>query len=154
MLNILIEFEFFHSRIKIYLTFNVEVRMKCNINLLFWFYLLPTFIKLKFFKKIIQLIKTWWKHGGFHNETLKEIWTYFLMFMLKNCHIKYLDLGGRTFWSILPCLDPLLYTFLAIHSIINEGMRFCTIENLVYHYRTTFFGWEMLENVWWSSDIF
>jgi hypothetical protein len=27
------------------------------------------------------------------------------MFMLKNCHIKYLDLSGHTFWSTLPCLD-------------------------------------------------
>jgi hypothetical protein len=34
MLNILIEFEIFHSRIKIDLTSNVEVGMKCNINLL------------------------------------------------------------------------------------------------------------------------
>ncbi len=25
--------------------------------------------------------------------------------MLKNYHIKNLDLGRRTFWSILPCLD-------------------------------------------------
>jgi len=33
-------------------------------------------------------------------------WTYFLMVMLKRCHINILDLGRYIFWSILPCLDP------------------------------------------------
>jgi hypothetical protein len=30
--------------------------------------------------------------------------------MLKNYHNKKLDLGGHTFWSNLPCLDPTTIT--------------------------------------------
>jgi hypothetical protein len=50
MLNILVDFEIINNRIKIYLTFNVDVGM--NTILICWFhsYLLPTFIVLKFFK--------------------------------------------------------------------------------------------------------
>jgi hypothetical protein len=87
MLNILMCFEIFYNRIKIYLAFNVEVGMKCNINLLVSFLLVTYFYCTKVFKFCIQLIKTWWKHGGFQNEILKRNWTYFVMFMLKNYHI-------------------------------------------------------------------
>jgi hypothetical protein len=37
---------------------------------------------------------------------------------------------------------------------MNEGMRFCTIEHLDYHYHTTFSGWEMFENAWRSLSVF
>jgi hypothetical protein len=57
MLNILMHFEIFHSRIKIYLTFNVEVGMKCNINLLVSFQLVIYFYCTKFFNFCIQLIE-------------------------------------------------------------------------------------------------
>jgi hypothetical protein len=42
-----------------------------------------------------------------------------------------------------------LYTIIAIiaiHSVINDGMRFYTMENLDYHYCTTFPRWEMFKN--------
>jgi len=68
MLNILMDFEIFHSRIKIYITFNVEVCMKCNINLLIPVLIVTYFYYPKVFKICIQLIKTQWKHGGFHND--------------------------------------------------------------------------------------
>jgi hypothetical protein len=43
MLNILMDFENFHNRIKIYLMSNVEVGMKCNINMLVSFLLVTYF---------------------------------------------------------------------------------------------------------------
>jgi hypothetical protein len=49
-----------------------------NINLSVWFYLLPIFIVLKFFKSYIQLIKIQLKHGSFHNETFKSFESIFL----------------------------------------------------------------------------
>jgi hypothetical protein len=57
--------------------------------------MLFTFNVLKFFKFCIQFIKIKWKHGGFHNESLKKI------LMLKNYHIKNLDLGGRIQFTML-----------------------------------------------------
>jgi hypothetical protein len=41
---------------------------------------------------------------SFHDESLKKI------LLLKSYHIKNLELGGRTFWSNLPCLDPTTIT--------------------------------------------
>ncbi len=52
------DFEIFHSRIKIYITFNVEVCMKCNINLLIPVLIVTYFYYPKVFKICIQLIKT------------------------------------------------------------------------------------------------
>ncbi len=79
--------------------YNVEVGMNTILTCSFHSYLLPTFLVLKFFKFCIQFINIQWKHGGFHNESLK------IILMLKNYHIKNLDLGGYIFWSNLPCLD-------------------------------------------------
>jgi hypothetical protein len=50
MLNILMHFEIFNNRIKIYLAFNVEVGMKCNINLLVSFLLIAYFYCTKVFQ--------------------------------------------------------------------------------------------------------
>ncbi len=69
MLNILVDFEIFHNRIKKYITFNIEVGMKCNINLLISVLVVTYFYCTKVFKICIQLIKNQWKHGGFHNDT-------------------------------------------------------------------------------------
>jgi len=65
------DFEIFHNRIIIYLASNVEVGMNTILTCQFHSYLLPTFI-VKIFQFCIQLIKIQWKHGGFHNETLKK----------------------------------------------------------------------------------
>ncbi len=35
--------------------------------------------------------------------------------------------------------SPFIYTIIAIHLVINDGMRFYTMENLNCHYCTTFF---------------
>ncbi len=70
MLNIPVDFENFHSKTKIYLMSNVEVGMNTILTCQFHSYLLTIFIILKNFKFCIQFIKTQWKHGGFHNETL------------------------------------------------------------------------------------
>ncbi len=43
-------FEIFHSRMKIYLAFNVEVGMKCNINMLVSFLLVTYFYYMKVFQ--------------------------------------------------------------------------------------------------------
>jgi hypothetical protein len=48
--------------------------------------------------------------------------------------------------------SPFLYTIIAIHLVINEGMRFCTMENLDHHYHTTFSGWERLPGVFWIKN--
>ncbi len=45
-------FEIFHSRMKIYLTFNKEVGMKCNINLLVSFLLVTYF----YYTKVFQIL--------------------------------------------------------------------------------------------------
>lgn len=42
--------------------------------------------------------------------------------------------------------SPILYIIIATHLIINDGMKFYTMEDLDFHYFTTFFGWEMLKN--------
>jgi hypothetical protein len=78
MLNILVNFEIFHCKIKIYLTSNVKLGMNIILTCLFHFYLLPTFIVLKFSKFCMQLIKTQWKHGSFHNKTFKKFELTFL----------------------------------------------------------------------------
>jgi hypothetical protein len=61
MLNILTDFEIFHSRIKIYLTSNVEVGMKCNINLLVVVLLITYFFKTKVFQILYSIHKNLWR---------------------------------------------------------------------------------------------
>jgi hypothetical protein len=53
--------------------FNVKVKMNIILTCSFHSYLLVIFIVLIYFKFFIQIIKTQWKHGGFHNETLNKI---------------------------------------------------------------------------------
>jgi hypothetical protein len=67
--------------------------------------LLLIFIVLKVFKFCIQFIKIQWKSESIHNEILKKIWIYFLMFMLKIAIFEIWNLSGRIFWSTSPCLD-------------------------------------------------
>ncbi len=54
--------------------FNVKVGMKCNINLLVSVLLVTYFFYCNnCFQNLYSTQKTQWKHGGFHNETLKRI---------------------------------------------------------------------------------
>jgi hypothetical protein len=46
--------------------------------------------------------------------------------------------------------SPLLYTIIAIHSGMNEGMRFCTMKNLDCDYHTIVSRWEKLEKFGWE----
>jgi hypothetical protein len=87
MLNILVDFEIFHNKVRIYLTSNVKIGM--NIILTCWFhsYLSPTFIVLKFFKFCIQLIKLNGSMGASIIRLQKKIEPSFLIFMLKNYYI-------------------------------------------------------------------
>jgi hypothetical protein len=57
MLNIVMNFENFHSRIKICLLFNVKVGMKCNINLLVMVLLITTFYQTKVFQILYSIHK-------------------------------------------------------------------------------------------------
>ncbi len=50
-------FEIFHNRIKIYLTCNVEVGMKCNINLLVSFLLVTYLYCTKVFQILYSIHK-------------------------------------------------------------------------------------------------
>jgi len=64
MLNILMDFEIFHNRIKIYLTSNVEVGMKCNINLLVSFLLVIYFYCTKVFQNLYSIHKNLMEAGS------------------------------------------------------------------------------------------
>jgi hypothetical protein len=57
MLNILMGFEVFHNKIKIYLTFNVEVRKRCNINLLVLVLLIIYFYLTNFLQILYSINK-------------------------------------------------------------------------------------------------
>jgi hypothetical protein len=72
------DFENFHSKIKIYLTFNVKARMKCNINMLVLVLLITYFYYTKVFQILYSTHKTQWKHEGFHNDFIKKIEPTFL----------------------------------------------------------------------------
>ncbi len=47
--------------------------------------------------------------------------------------------------------SPLLYTIIAIHSVMNKDMKFCTMKNLDRDYHTTFSRWEKLEIFWMGN---
>jgi hypothetical protein len=57
MLNIPMDFEIFHCRIKIYIMSNVEVGMKCNINLLISVLIVTYFYCIKVFQNLYSTHK-------------------------------------------------------------------------------------------------
>jgi hypothetical protein len=109
MLNIVVHFEKNYGRINIYLAFIDEIRMKCNINLLVSFLFVTYFYCTKVFKFCVQLIKTQWKHGGFHNEFFFLNLNLLCYVYVENYHIWNLDLNFLVHFTMLrsPWVVPL-----------------------------------------------
>jgi len=101
MQNILV-----HSRIKIYLTFNVEIRMN-TISFLF----VTNFYCTKSFSNFIFNSS---KLNGSMEASIMKLLNFFESTFLCLCwNLPYLklDLSKRTFWFILPCSDPFANCF-------------------------------------------
>jgi hypothetical protein len=57
MINILVDLEIFHSRVNMYIMSNVEVGMKCNINMLVLLLLVTYFCCTNVFQNLYSIHK-------------------------------------------------------------------------------------------------